>query len=150
MTLKERIQTDFILAFKAKETVKKDTLNLLKSKITETEKAKGNASLEDTEILKVIASCIKQRKQSIDEFTKGGRLDLVEVEQGELTVLESYLPTQMDETKIKEEITTMLHEFVGQTNIPKVRGQIMGKFNRLFTGMFDNLKLKNILEDMVK
>ena len=88
MKLKEQIQNDFVVAMKAKDQVTKNALSSLKSKITESEKLNSNQELTEEGILKVISNCIKQRKQSYDEFIKGNRLDLSENEKNEMLVLE--------------------------------------------------------------
>jgi len=70
MKLKETIQKDFIEAMKAKDVNAKAALSSLKSKITEAEKAKSNTELSEAEVIKVLTSAIKQRKQSIEEFAR--------------------------------------------------------------------------------
>ena len=82
-TLKERIGNDFILAMKNKDEDGKSALRGIKSKITEAEKAKDNTDLSDEGVLKVLASAIKQRKQSIEEYKKGNREDLIRKENAE-------------------------------------------------------------------
>ena len=149
MSLKQTIQTDFTTAFKAKEEVKKSTLSMLKAEITKVEKANGNVELNDTAVTKVILSCVKQRKQSIEEFTKGNRMDLVEKETAELLVLESYLPKQMTAEEAKTKIIVML-EGINPTDVKQKKvGTIMGMFNKQYTGLFDNKELKSLIESLV-
>ncbi len=148
-TLKQKIQSDFIVAMKAKDENGKAALSGLKSKITESEKNKGNVELSDDEVIKVITSAIKQRKQSVEEFTKGGRLDLVNKEQSEIDILEKYLPTQMDENELESIIKTILSQFEPNTNKQRMVGQTIGMFNKQYTGRAENSLVKEVVERLV-
>lgn len=145
MTLKERIQRDFLVSMKEKNEAQKSALKMLKAKITETEKTKSNTDLNDDEIVKVITSSVKQRKQSIDEFQKFGRMDLVEKESAELAVLEAYLPKQMTQEEIEIEAKAIMSA-IEPGNKQRLIGQTMGQFNKKFTGRADNSLLKVIVE----
>jgi len=149
MSIKVRVQTDFVLAMKAKNETAKAALSGLKAKITEAEKANGNRELVDAEDIKVITSAIKQRKQSVDEFIKGGREDLASKESGEILVLEAYMPKQMTDEEITAEITKILANFEGETNRVAKMGRTMGAFNKAFVGKADNAKVKSIIESLV-
>ena len=76
MTIKERIQQDFILAMKAKDENAKSALSGVKSKITEAEKAKSNEALTDDEVIKVLTKAIKQREESQKIYEEAGREEL--------------------------------------------------------------------------
>lgn len=148
VTLKKRIEQDFVQAFKAKEERKKSALSMLKAKIIEGEKANKNQPLSDDEVLKVILASVKQRKQSIEEFQKAGRTDLVEKESGELAAIEVYLPSQMTEDEIKAKALEILSTMnPGDPKTKKV-GMTMGVFNKNFRGMFDTNLLKKLLEEI--
>lgn len=147
--LKNKIQEDYVSAWKRKDDqgkVIKNALNSLKSKITETEKEKRVNDLSDEDVVKVIVSAIKQRKQSIDEFLKGSRLDLVQIEQAEINVFELYLPEQQTEEDIIENVKKLLPEFANEANRGKKIGQMTGKYNKLYSGSFDMATLKKTLE----
>lgn len=147
MNLVEKINQDFVSAFKAKDTVKKSALSGLKSKLSEAAKIKKD-DLSDTEALKIIVSNIKQRNQSIVEFTKAGRLDLVEQEQNELSALEAYLPTQLTRDEISEKVKQLATDHEGETNQAKKLGQIKGTFNKLYTGQFDQKDLADAINEL--
>lgn len=148
VTLKKRIEQDFVQSFKAKEERKKSALSMLKAKIIEGEKANKNQPLSDDEVLKVILASVKQRKQSIEEFQKAGRTDLVEKESGELAAIEVYLPSQMTEDEIKAKALEILSTMnPGDPKTKKV-GMTMGVFNKNFRGMFDTNLLKKLLEEI--
>jgi uncharacterized protein YqeY len=104
MSLVKQVNDDFVVAFKEKNTIGKMALSNLKSKLSDAEKIK-KSELTDDEALKVIVSIAKTRNQSIQEFTKANRMDLVESEKSELDVIEKYLPKQMTE----DEILSLIH-----------------------------------------
>lgn len=147
MTLKEKINADYITAFKAKDTVAKSALSGLKSKILEAEKAGPTGTeLSDADVLKIVISTIKQRKQSVEEFTKAGRMDLVEQETLELAPIEAYLPKQMDDYEITSAVKELIAEFDGANlNIQALTGKVIGAFNKKFPGMASPIKVKEII-----
>jgi uncharacterized protein YqeY len=147
MNLVEKINQDFVSAFKAKDTIKKSALSGLKSKLSEAAKIKKE-DLSDTEVLKIIVSNIKQRNQSIAEFTKANRLDLVEQEQNELSALEVYLPAQLSKTEVLEKVKQLAIDFESESNQAKKLGQIKGAFNKLYTGQFDQKDLTEAINEL--
>lgn len=147
MNLVEKINQDFVSAFKAKDTVKKSALSGLKSKLSEAAKIKKE-ELSDSEVLKIIVSNIKQRNQSIAEFTKANRVDLVEQEQNELSALEVYLPAQLSKTEVSEKVKQLASDFESETNQAKKLGQIKGAFNKLYTGQFDQKDLTEAINEL--
>ena len=91
--MKEEIQRDYIAAFKAKETMKKDVLGLLKGAIQNAEINKKE-ELTDEEILSIIEKQIKMRKDGVVEFEKAGRQNLADQYNEEIKILEKYMPEQ--------------------------------------------------------
>jgi uncharacterized protein YqeY len=147
MTLKEQIQSKFIEAMKAKDDVSKSALSGLKAKITEAEKANGNISLGDTEIVKVVSSAIKQRKQSVDAFEQAGRTDLVDKEKGEILVLEAFLPKQMTEEEIEKAVREIILGMPDvSTNPNALQGKTMGAFNKAYSGQADSKVVMEIIK----
>ncbi len=105
MSLSETIQKDIVTAMKSKEEMKLGVLRMVKAAIQlkEVEKLR---KLDEQESIQLLQTLVKQRKESIDQFTKGGRQDLVDKEQKELAILEHYLPAgasqaEMDAAVIK-------------------------------------------------
>ncbi len=131
MSIKKNIQADLKDAMKSGNTEKRDVLRMLDSMIknVEIEKKKREDGLNDKESLEVIGKAVKQRKDSIQQYTDGGRKDLAEKEQSELDILVEYLPEQMSE----EELSNIVKEVIEQTgakdkgDLGKVMGMIMGK-----------------------
>jgi uncharacterized protein len=99
MTLSEQIQKDIVTAMKAKDELKLSVLRMVKSalQLKEVEKMRKLDAAESISLLQTLA---KQRKESIDQFTKGGRQDLVDKETTELKILESYLPAGASEAEM--------------------------------------------------
>jgi uncharacterized protein YqeY len=154
MNLKEQIQKDFLTAMKSGDKEVKLALSLLKSKITEAEKANKNEELADSDIIKVINSAIKQRKQSIDEYEKYGRMDLALKEKGELVAFQKYLPKQMTDVEIEVSLEEILNsDAIAQLLLKNKRaaiGKTIGDFNKKYNGMADISKVNVILTKIVE
>ncbi len=150
MSIKARIQADFVTAMKEKNETAKTALSSLKAKITEAEKANGNAELTDDAIIKVINTAIKQRKESVDAFTKGNRQDLASKESAEIDVINKYLPTQMTEAEIETAVRQILGEnTAGVVNPQILIGKTMGAFNKQYLGRADNTLVKAVITRIV-
>jgi uncharacterized protein YqeY len=91
MTLSETVNGDITTAMKARDQARLSALRMLKAAIMNKGVEKGR-DLDDAEVLQVIGSLVKQRRDSIEQFAKAGRTDLVDKETGELAVLQAYLP----------------------------------------------------------
>ena len=138
MTLKEQILKDFMIAFKAKDIVAKNTLAMVKSEISNTEIDLGvrEDGLKDEDTLKVIKKAVKQRKDAIEQFEKGGNTEMADGEKAELEVLEKYLPEQMGvedvEKKVKEIIEKVDATEAG--DLGKVMGATMAELGAAADG----------------
>lgn len=148
MKIKEKIQADFVTAMKMKDADSKSALSGIKAKITEAEKAKGNAELSDDEVIKVLSTAIKQRKQSYDEFVKGGREDLARKEDAEMKILQNYMPAQMSDSEIEEAVKAILSGLAQVDNPQKKTGQAIGAFNKQYAGRADMGKVKSVIEKL--
>ena len=111
MSLAEKIQTDIVAAMRAKEELRLSVLRGIKSaiKLREVESDK-NTVLDDQETVQIIQKLVKQRKESIDQFTKGNRPELAEKETKELAILESYLPAGANEAEMDAAIDKAITE----------------------------------------
>lgn len=132
MSLKEKILADLKEAMKAKNSDKTMVLRSLKAKILEkeiSERKDGQSHLSDEQIIDVLLKAAKQRKESIDQFTRGDRPDLVEKEEKELTIIENYLPKMMSEEEILVVVRNQIKK-IGATSMAdmgKVMGSLMGQ-----------------------
>lgn len=131
MTLKEQILKDFMTAFKEKDTVTKNTLSMVKSEISNAEIDLGarEKGLKDEDTLKVLKKMVKQRKDSIEQFEKGGNVEMAKNEKDELKVLEKYLPEQMGEAEIEKKVTEIIEKVgaTGASDLGKVMGAVMAE-----------------------
>ena len=109
MTLIERITADMTAAMKAKDQARLAPLRMAKAALMNREVEKGRG-LEEGEAQQVIASLIKQRRDSIEQFTKGGRSDLASREAAEITTLEAYLPPPVDAGDLEREVDAAIAE----------------------------------------
>ena len=122
MPLNDQVGADIAAAMKARNSSRLSALRMLKAAIMNKGVEKGR-DLEDAEVLQVIASLVKQRRDSIEQFAKAGRTDLVEKETGELAVLQAYLPPSAS----PEEINAAVAEAIAETGAssPKDMGKVM-------------------------
>jgi uncharacterized protein YqeY len=150
MTIKERIQVDFIKAMKSKDEIGKSALSSVKAKITESEKSNGNRELSDDEVIKVITKSIKQREESAKIYSEAGRPELASKELLELNRLMDYMPTQMTEDEIEtavREIIINLSSVV--TNRNALIGRTTGEFNKNYQGRADSKVVSSIINKVV-
>lgn len=134
--LKKKISDDVKQAMKSGDTVKRSILRMLLSSINNTEKAK-QSPLDNSDVLGAIAKEVKRHQESIDAFKKGNRPDLVEKEEAEMVILQSYLPQQMSHDEVvaavKEVIAAVGAEGPGDKGkvmkdlMPKLKGKADGK-----------------------
>ena len=120
MSLEQTLTTDIVTAMKAKDATRLTALRMLKSALTNKSIEKGRA-LEGTEELQVVSMLVKQRRDSIEQFTKGGRVDLADKEQAEIIILDAYLPASASD----EEIVAAVKAAVAETGATTAKD--MGK-----------------------
>jgi len=122
MSLKGKIVGDMTAAMKAKDAARTSTLRMLKSAISYREIEKGGA-LDDEEVAKLLRSQVKQRRDSVEQYQKGGRQDLVEKETTEIAVIEDYLPQAASVEEIEQAVAAAITE-TGATSM-KEMGAVM-------------------------
>ena len=129
MSIVDRITQDMTLAMKAREELKLSTLRMMKSALKNKEIDK-RAPLDDKEALAVLSTMIKQRKDSIDAFTKGGRQQLADKEQAEIEIIESYMPKSLGEDEIVAAVKATIAEMGSPTmkDMGTVMKNTMAKF----------------------
>jgi uncharacterized protein YqeY len=122
MPLIDDVQKAMADAMRQKASARLSTLRMLKAALMNREVEKGR-SLDDAEGRQVVTTLVKQRRDSIEQFTNGGRRDLAEKEAAEITVLEAYLPAAADPSAIEEAVVQAIGE-TGATS-PKDMGRVM-------------------------
>jgi uncharacterized protein YqeY len=122
MNLNQKVGADITAAMKAKDAARLSALRMLKAAVMNKSVEKGR-DLEDAEVLQVVSSLVKQRRDSIEQFSKAGRTDLVDKETAEITVLEQYLPPAAS----AEEIDAAVMAAIGETGASsqKDMGKVM-------------------------
>lgn len=129
--LKQQLRNELTQAMLAKDVSKTGTLRLLLSALNYYEIQKGGANYEatDEDVLTVIQKEVKQRKDSIEQFAAANRQDLVDKEQLELNLLQTYVPPQMSEEEIKKLVTEAITQTSASSmaDIGKVMGSLMPK-----------------------
>ncbi|NWG38534.1 MAG: GatB/YqeY domain-containing protein [Hydrogenophilaceae bacterium] len=143
MSLKAQIQEDIKSAMKAKEAFRLATLRLLSAAMKQKE-VDERVDLDDAAVLAIIEKLIKQRKDSISQFEKAGRQDLVDAEKNELAILSAYLPAQMSEA----EIATAIDAAMASTGAagPKDMGKLMGVLKPQLAGKADMGKVSALVK----
>ena len=121
--LNQQIAADLTAAMKAKDAARLSALRMLKAAIMNKGIVEKGRDLNDAEVLQVVASLVKQRRDSIDQFAKAGRTDLVEKETGEIAILEHYLPPAASADEIDAAVADAIAE-TGASS-PKDMGKVM-------------------------
>ena len=124
MTLEKKIDKDLIVALKAKDELKVSTLRFLKSGIKNYSIEKRTKELKSEDIIQIIRKQIKQRRDAIEAYEKGNRLDLAEKEKKELVILKSYMPKELNQDELKKIISQAIEETGAKT--AKETGKVMG------------------------
>ena len=127
----ERIQKDLTEAMRSKDELRLSVLRMVKSalKYKEIEKAR---KLEDAEALQVLQTLMKQRRESVEQFAKGGRQDLVDKETKEIAILENYMPAAPSDTDLNAAIEAAIAET--GANSPKSMGAVIKVAKALLEG----------------
>ena len=130
MSIPEQIQKDITEAMKARQELRLSTLRMVKSALKNKEIEK-RAPLDDKESLAILSTLIKQRKDSIEQFTKGGRPELAQKEQEEITLIETYMPKSLGEDEIAKTVRDTITEMGAPTmkDMGTVMKNVMAKFS---------------------
>ncbi len=129
MSISEQVQKDMVEAMKARDERRLSTLRMMKTALKNKEIDK-RAPLDDREALQVLSTLIKQRKDSVEQFTKGGRQDLADKEAAEITLIETYMPKAIGEEEIAATVRATIAEMGAPTmkDMGVVMKNVMGKF----------------------
>jgi len=149
MSLHTTIKNQIKEAMIAKDAVRLSVLRGLSASFTNdliSKKKKSDEELSDEEVLDIIRRQVKQRKDSIEQFNKGGRTDLVESESAELKILETYLPAQMSKDEIVNFVKAKQTE-MGATD-PEKKNQFMGMVMKDLKGKADGTLVKEVIDSL--
>ena len=134
MTLKEQITEDMKSAMRAKEAVRLGTIRLLLAAIKQRE-VDERITVDDAGIIAIIEKLIKQRKDSIEQFQKAGRTDLVDQESKELGILQAYMPAQLSAAEVQSAIQKVIGD-LGASG-PQDMGKVIGALKAQLAGKAD-------------
>lgn len=134
MSLSERIEKDYVTAFKAKKTDEVAVLRMLKAAV-KNKQVELRRELADNEILDVVARQVKQRLESIDQFRAAGRRDLADIEERELLVLRTYLPAPLSSQELAEAVDSIIQN-TGACGV-KDMGRVMSALLVDYAGRVD-------------
>jgi hypothetical protein len=146
MSLLKRLDEDLKAAMKRSEPIRLSALRMAKAAIKNVQIDKGR-ELTDEEILSVLASMAKQRRESIEQFSRGGREELAEKERQELAVLQSYMPAQLS----SDEIDTLIRQAIqessarSEADMGRVMKLLMPKVKGVADGKWVNTRVKELL-----
>ena len=143
--LEDKIMNDYKEAMKNKDTLKSSVLSFLRADMMNVAVAKKKSKLDDGEVISVLKKQIKQRQDSIEQFTKGNRLDMAEKETRELAILKTYLPPELS----AEEIKKIIEEVVASTGAQdsKDMGKVMKEVNVKLAGQADGKLVSDLVRE---
>jgi len=149
--IREQIKIKLVEAMKAKDEKATGTLRLINAAIKDKDidaRTKGNMNgIDDAGVLSLLQSMIKQRRESIDMYTKGGRSDLVAAEQAEIDIIQSFLPKQMSDDEVKAAIQAI----VAETSASSIKdmGKVMGVLKAKYAGQLDMGKASGLIKTIL-
>ncbi len=147
MSLKDRLLNDFKEAMKAKDEVKKNTVNLARAAIKQYE-VDNRVEMDDQGILAILTKQVKMRKDALSDFEKAGRTDLLEAYNKEIEILMAYLPKQLSEAEITDLVKETMAEMGiegGKQNMGKLIGSVMPKVK----GLADGGDVRKVIEGLL-
>ena len=151
MSLREKINEQFNAALKSKNKTLISTLRLILAAIKESDIANRTngkkEGVKDPEIVKVLRKMKKQRQESADLYKKGGRQELLEVEEAEIKIIDTFLPKQLSEEETKK-ISKEIVESLGASSI-KDMGKIMGQLKQKYSDSIDFSKVNTIVRGLL-
>jgi uncharacterized protein YqeY len=144
--LKKKLTDDLKQAMRSGDTVKRSSIRLLMASINNAEIAK-RATLDDADILGIIAKEVRQHQESIEAFKQGNRQDLVAKEEAEMSVLQGYLPQQMT----REEIIEAAHKVIAEVGAqgPGDKGKVMPKLIAQLKGKADGREINTVVTELL-
>lgn len=144
MGLREKVLEDIKVAMKNKEAERLSAIRMLQAAIKNREIELRPNAITEEEVVAVIKKLTKQRKDSITEFEKAGRTDLVDKEKAELKVLEAYLPAQMSQDQVAAVVEKVIADL--GANSQKQMGQVMKEVIARTSGQADNRMVSELVK----
>ncbi len=146
MTLQERLMADLKEAMRSGDKLRQSVIRLARARIKNAEIAKGKP-LDDADVIEVLTKEVKQRRESIAEFTKANRQDAVSKEEAELAILLEYLPQQLSREEIIAAAQQVIKEVGAQG--PKDKGKVMGKLMPQLKGKAEGKVVSEVVTELL-
>ena len=147
MTHFEKVQADMYTAMKSGDKEKANTLRNVLSKLKDKQIEKRE-DLSDEEEIKILQTLVKQRKESIEIYEKGGRSELVSIEKKEMEIINSYLPRMMSDENIKDVVKSVI-ESSGANSMADM-GKVMPEVMKQGKGLIDGKTAQKFVSEMLK
>jgi uncharacterized protein YqeY len=147
MNLKQQLQADTATAMRDGDNNRRDTLRMLLAAIQQ-EEVDGRVKLDDDGVEKIISKQAKQRKESIVDAEKAGRLELIAQEEAELAIIEEYLPQQMTEDEVRQ-IATNVIAALGASEMADM-GRVMGQLMPELHGRADGRLASQVVRELLQ
>lgn len=144
MGLREKINEDMKTAMKSGDKVRLETIRSVRALILEFDKSGANRELTPEDEIAMLSTAVKKRKESVEMFTNAGRMDLAEKETAELKILQEYLPKQLSEDEVIQEIKTIAVEVNASTKADF--GKLMPAAMKSLKGKADGKVVKSLVE----
>lgn len=144
--LKEKLMQDLKDAMKEKNTIKKNTVQMVRAAILQIEKDKG-IEVDDNKIVEIIAKEVKGKKDALVDFEKGGRQDLIEQTNQEIEILNQYLPKQLTKEEIKATVEQIIKE-LGATSM-KDMGPVMKEAKAKIGAAADGRTINEVVKELL-
>lgn len=146
--IREELKKQLVEAMKAKDDKKTATIRLINAAIKQKDievRPSGKDAIDDAAVLSLMQSMIKQRKESIDMYKKGGREDLAAAEQAEIDIIQAFLPQQMSE----DEVRSAINDIIAQTGAASIKdmGKVMGALRAKYAGQMDFGMASNLIKE---
>lgn len=138
-TLKQKINADYMSAFKAKNTIAKNLLSVIKGEIQTIEKNTGVENMSDEDVIKILKKTSKSLKETNASFPSAQTAE-------ELFIVESYLPRQMSESEVRSAVDQIIVS-MGEEVTMKEMGKVMGQFNSKYAGLADGKLVSQIVKE---
>lgn len=144
--LKEKLLQDLKTCMKEKNEIRKNAVQMVRAAILQVEKDKA-ITLEDNQIIEIIAKEVKKRKDSIQDYKKGGRQDIVEQLEEEISALSEYLPKQLT----KEEITKIVTDIINKTGATSLKdmGTVMKQAKQEMGASADGKTINEVVKELL-
>ena len=147
MGLREQLREDLKAAMRAQDVTRRGTIRMLEAAIKNAEIEKRGKELAEPDILAILQRQLKQRRDSIEQFERGGRRDLADIERAEIEVIQAYLPEQLSE----DDIEAAAKRIIGRTGAtgPGDRGKVMGPLMQELRGKADGSAVNSVVSRLL-